>query len=275
MQRPSLFKFKEHTLEFQEMSQGKKKMLCFNGYGKVAKDFEVYHDFFAKDIQAVVLHLPFHGNGDWYLQEKKANKQHNELLEAFFKHLKWENEELHLFAYSIGARYTFALTALFPSKIKSVYLLAPDGIYPNFISHYATFNKYGKKLMNGFISHAGFIIFILKFLNYFKILSDNDFAFFMRKIKTKEDRVMLQKVWKEVYTTTPNFKEILAHPIFNKIEWHIFLGKDDKVFPYGRMKKLIPQKKNISIYSWQSGHAMLKESIGYKLSLTEIKITGQ
>ena len=126
------------------------------------------------------------------------------------------------------------------------------------------------------------VIFILNYLEKSNILSENDFAFFIRKISTKQDRQMLQKVWKEVYTTTPRFKELFVQSKDGKvmkkelqnIQWNIFLGTKDKVFPYKKMRQLIPNCQNINIHSWDTGHAMLKESIGYKLSLKE-KIISQ
>jgi hypothetical protein len=104
----------------------------------------------------------------------------------------------------------------------------------------------------------------------------------MRKISTKQDRQMLQKVWKEVYTTTPSFKKLFVpsstglEPIkeLQNIQWSIFLGIKDKVFSYKKMRQLIPNCDNITIHSCDSGHAMLKESIGYQLSLKE-KIISQ
>ena len=277
MQELSIFQYKNNILEYEEISKGSKKILCFNGYGKLTKDFHVFKDFFALDINAIAVNLPYHGNSTWNIG--LANKE--ELFTALLKHLGWEENKVHLFAYSIGARYAYSLAQLFPEKIKSIYLLAPDGIFPNVISNLATFNPAGKRLMNAFINHAGFIIFILKYLKNVKILSENDFAFFMRKISTKQDRQMLQKVWKEVYTTTPSFKELFVstknglEPVekLNSIQWNIFLGTKDKVFPYKKIKKLIPICDNITIHSWDSGHAMLKESIGYKLSLKEKTIS--
>jgi len=265
VQELSIFKHKDSILEYEELSNGSKKMLCFNGYCKVTTDLYVFKDFFAKDINAIAINLPYHGNSIWNI----GTEGMKEIFLAFFKHLKWDEEEIHLFAYSIGSRYTYALTQLFPNKIKSVCLLAPDGIYPNTLSHYATFNSFGTKLMNLFINRAGFIIYILKSLKYFKVLSESDYAFFLRKIRTKEDREMLQKVWKEIYTTTPDFKNSLAKPMNKDIRWNIILGKSDKVFPYKKTMKLIPKSEKITVHVWDSGHAMLKESIGYKLSLQE------
>lgn len=247
-------------MEAQVLSYGEDKLLCFNGYGKLTTDFDLFQPFFEKDYHAIAINLPFHGKSKWSLK-----KDRKEIWTILFEKLGWKNEKVNILAYSIGARYLYSIIELFPEKIDTVYLIAPDGITPNPISHIATFTSIGKSLMNAFIGKATFILWVLKLLKSTKVLAESDYAFFLRKISSKQDRQQLQNVWDEVYTTTPNYHDLQKTPNLNHIQFQYILGKKDKVFAFNKITKHIPNLRNHCIHPIQSGHAMLTTITARKL----------
>ena len=61
--------------------------------------------------------------------------------------LEKENiEDFHVMGFSLGARLALTSFEMFPSKVKKLYLLAPDGIQDSIWFRIATGFWWGKKL---------------------------------------------------------------------------------------------------------------------------------
>lgn len=260
MHQPKQLKVGKHSFEYQILSEGKDLLVCFNGYGKLSEDFNLFQPFFKLDYKTIAINLPYHANSLWSI---KSNAE--ETWEALFHELGIHDGKISLLAYSIGARYAYSIAKLFPHKINTIYLIAPDGITPNPISNFATFYSLGKWLMNLFIKKATFILFVLKCLKQTKLLGESDYAFFLRKISTESDRKKLQLVWDEVYKSTPNYSEIKSLPGENTFDIHYVLGEQDKVFRIKRLLKLIPDTPFHKVHLITSGHAMLTTVTARKL----------
>lgn len=210
----------------------KKYLLCFHGFGQSGLDYtklaKVYPSY-----KIVAVNLFFHANS--YLRPKQILRPSD--LKAFLNPLIAAEfpGKFSLVGYSMGGRFALTTFQLFPEKVKTVYLMAPDGLVEGNWYRFATRTSLQRKLFKkSFDSYRTFLALATQ-LSKIGALNKGLFKFAQMHLKNVEER-------NRVYDTWTCFRKLKLPPeeldrLLNKYQTKciLVLGQYDRVIPIQRI----------------------------------------
>ncbi|MCB0497740.1 MAG: alpha/beta fold hydrolase [Cyclobacteriaceae bacterium] len=225
--------------------ESSKYLLCFHGFGQSANDFEKLAKAYT-DYKIVGVNLFFHEES--YLRPKRL--VHPKFLKEFLAQLieKELPEKFSLMGYSMGGRFALTTLKLFPEKIDTIYLLAPDGLVEGNWFRFATGSYIQRTIFKGaFSSYPTFISVATRFSKV-GILNKGLLKFAEIHLKNEEER-------NRVYDSWTNFRKLKLSPYeFHyliskyKVKSSVVLGMYDKVIPAKRIVSKLIESPMLKIY---------------------------
>ena len=191
------------------------------------------------------------------------------LFEQFFQ--QHSITRFSLMGYSLGGKIVLQLVELFPEKVTTVFLFAPDGIRNNWSNGFVTRNKIGKTIYRRVIQNPSRFLRLVKMLQNMNLLHEKLSDFLHHTMSSREKRQQVWDVWTCFRDIKPDIRNI--QEIINKksIHAHLFFGKSDRVIPPTIGKKFLRRLTNKnSLHVIEMGHVMLKDKLNdYLIELDE------
>lgn len=228
------------TLEYRVYKGGKQALLAFHGFGKNANDMEMFDHVLSKKYTVYAFNFFHHGSSVY--PEDRIHKntllpgEWNELMEAF---LKEKNiHQFSLFGFSMGGKLCLEMLTHFTRRVKSIYLLAPDGLKNNFWYSLTSRNRMGNAIYRKIIKRPKFFFGVITGLRYTGLLNKRLHRFVKSNLSSQEKRQMVYNVWMTMRHIKPNLRKAGTVLTQENIQLHMLFGKHDKVIPLSVAKKL-------------------------------------
>ena len=257
--KTSTFSFDNKVLHYIRYGEGSKVVLAFHGFGQTGTAFQSFASALGSDYSVYSFDLPFHGQSDWKSTEEPLSKSAwRNLVQAFL--VEQVIDHFSLAGFSLGGKLALATLEAFPARIKTVMLLAPDGIKTNFWYNLAT---YPSMLRNYFKS------LILKPKSYFYFLSLIERLHLMDKgiLKLASSQMQTVKKRRRVYYTWVVLRHLFFDPktlalLINKhgVDVTFYLGEYDKVITRNNLQSFLDQLDHYDLHELRSGHFTLIEN---------------
>jgi pimeloyl-ACP methyl ester carboxylesterase len=254
------FTYNSFSLHYIEFGKGDEVLIVFPGFGRQPDDFLLFEDLLKEQYRVIAISHFHHGKSLY--PDKRIHKHQikmHEIEEMFSAFFKQKNiQRFSLMGYSLGAKLSLCLLQLFPDKINSLYLFAPDGVKTN--AWYSIVSKtfLGRGLYTAIIYFPYPFHAILKLLYKSKIIGTRLYKFVYNQTDTLEKRLMVLKVWLTYKRLNPEIKTIQHYILKNKINTHLFFGRYDKVIPPSIGKSFImPIKKQAHLHIIYVGHNLI------------------
>jgi pimeloyl-ACP methyl ester carboxylesterase len=168
----STFTYHDITLEYLTIGEGSDVILCLHGFGRNAEDFAIFESLLQPNQRILAVNLLAHGNSIFpatRISRKPLTKEEwSTVIAALLQSLNIER--FHLAGYSMGGRMAMVLMEQMPEKIKSLILLAPDGLKINWIYRFVSETKLGRILYRSIIENPNWILRIVDFLRLIRLL---------------------------------------------------------------------------------------------------------
>ena len=192
-----LFSYKDLTFEYECFGTGKNAILCFHGFGRKSHDFSVFSELLKPDQRMISINLFAHGNSSFPISRIETapleKAEWKEMLEAF---LCAQNiSHFGLFGYSMGGRICLTTLEIMHERVRSVLLIAPDGLKINFLYRFASGTQIGRMLYRSLINNPSWLFNLAKVLNKIGILNDKLFRFVHVHLDTREKRQQVHDAW--------------------------------------------------------------------------------
>ena len=242
-------------LEYALFGEGKKKLVCFHGFGQ---NLMVFKDLSTKlgNHQIVSINLFFHGKSD-----RKGGKKYlyqNEwknIFDGFLNHLKIDR--FSVLGYSLGGRYTTSTLKSFENQIDHCILIAPDGIVKRSSYEFATFPLGSEQLFGFFMRNPKPFFFFLNLLEKTKMFNQWTIDFSRAQLQDKEQRMRVYHSW----ITLRKFR-MRQHELLNKInignfQTTVIFGKYDKIIQPKRHFHFLNQIQKAKVIILDTGHTKL------------------
>jgi pimeloyl-ACP methyl ester carboxylesterase len=115
---------------------------------------------------------------------------------AIIKFTQVENlSNFDVLGYSMGAKFALLTYESFPTRVKQLYLIAPDGLYTSFWYDLATKNFIGRKLFKYIVSKPAFFFSLLGKMDKFNLIDKATLKFANLQMDSIEKRLLLYRVW--------------------------------------------------------------------------------
>ena len=209
---------------------GDKMLLCFHGYGQDRKLFEGLFKTPPEGWRLVMIDLPFFGESEWKSADQPILPVE---LDAFLQRLlkKYPTKEVHLLAFSLGAKIALGLYQATSQKITSAILISPDGLRIHPLYKFCIYHPIGKRLFYAALRWPRLFLAVLKLLYKLRITDAFKYKFVSRQFETENKRTLLRNVWRGFSQIRPDLGIIVHKSEDWQTEWHVIWGDGDNILP--------------------------------------------
>jgi pimeloyl-ACP methyl ester carboxylesterase len=230
MAQTAVFRYHDFSMEYFRWGSGPEIILCLHGFGRTGADFEVFVPLINEGQQLVALNLFGHGQSTWGSRQGTIGcAEWAGLVEAFIQHLG--TEKVHLVAYSLGARMALSFLAHRPGMLKSVLLLAPDGLAIHPVYAFFARTWVGRWLSRQWLERPGLALSIISTAGRLGVLPRKVAHFAHSQLHTRERRELVYQTWTRLRLIHVPRKVWIHLPKTHDVGFRMVFGKYDKVIP--------------------------------------------
>ncbi|MFM9005306.1 MAG: alpha/beta fold hydrolase [Flavobacteriales bacterium] len=237
----STFTYNDLTLEYLVEGSGPETIVCLHGFGREAEDFIAFSSLLKPNQRIVSINLFAHGNSS-FPQERISKKpliaeEWRDVVGALMDSLG--NPDFHLMGYSMGGRLAMVLVETMPERLRSLVLLAPDGLKRKWIYRFVSETKPGRMLYRYIIEKPTIVFRIVDLLRTLRILHQKIHRFVHVQLETRERRQLVYSAWLIHRNLFPDL-QMVAHAIEKKaIPFKLIFGAYDYVIPSRDGRRLL------------------------------------
>jgi pimeloyl-ACP methyl ester carboxylesterase len=261
--------YRNSKLFYNKEGTGRKAILLFHGFGQNHQAFAVWVGALKNDYTIYAFDLFFHGESYWPNRHPLKKKDWKEILELFFG--REEIDTFEVAGFSLGGKFALATVEAFPSKVKKIILLAPDGIKTSFWYSLATYPIAIRALFKSMILHPGRLYRMAKILRSLGFVDRGLLRFAESQMDTLEKRKRVYFSW--VYFRHLKFAitELAALINSNHIPLTLIAGKHDKVIVAQEMSLILDQVNDYNYKILETGHnGVIDMSISFLWPATDL-----
>lgn len=247
------FQYQGAVLGYSQTGNGPEPMLVFHGFGQDHNAFNNLIEELGDKFTFYSFDLFFHGKSQWPHNETPLSKVYWKELLGHFLHEK-AIRNFSLLGFSLGGKFVLASIEAFPSRVSSVYLLAPDGIKTNFWYSLATYPVVLRRLFKSMILKPGRFLYIVKWAKKFNLVDRGVIKFAESQMGIEEQRKRVYYSWVVFRQFKFDSNSIAALINSNKIELYIFIGRFDKIITANNMDLLLKCVPNHHFQILDTGH---------------------
>jgi pimeloyl-ACP methyl ester carboxylesterase len=244
--------FQNSTLYFQKSGRGLKCLLLFHGFGQHHRVFESWVAALGHQYTLYSFDLFFHGQSQWNSREALEKSDWQEIMTLFFK--QESITDFETVGFSMGGKFALATLELFPTKVKKITLLAPDGIKTSFWYSLATYPIATRSLFKSMILHPKRLLWLTKFLRSLHLVDNGLLRFAEHQMNTEEKRRRVYFTW--VYFRHLKFDQQHLVRIINQhaISFSMVIGRYDKIITAANMQPFLSKLTKKEFLLIDAGH---------------------
>lgn len=235
--------------------------MAFHGFGMDRFSFQDFHGLVTDSQKLVSVDLFSHGESEAKDFSGLSRGEWSELLLAFLKHLG--HESFSMMAYSLGGKVVLETVNMFPEKVKSLLLFAPDGFKRNRFYEFLSLSAPGRWTYRGVIRKPKVFLDFVDGLTRFKLLPIRLNKFVHYHIGDKTRRELVYDTHRVYRHFLPDLKALQRRIETHQIKVIFIFGEHDRVIHHSLAKQFIDQLTNKSLaalHLLNKGHVILDES---------------
>lgn len=244
------------SLTYKKLGNGVKIHMLFHGFGQNMKAFDSYLPLRKEDDTFLVFDIFFHGQSTWRNNSQKLTK---EIWKEFLTLLleKEKIEEFHLIGYSMGGKFCLVTYELFPSRVNSLTLMAPDGIKTGFWYNMATFPGILNRSFKHVIFYPNRFFKTIDLLHQLGLLQTSLVKFVKSQMQTRTKRAQIYFTWNIFKPMQPDLKMIIL--LLNDLKTPISLitGEFDQMVTSKNLETFASNIPHIEKLELPCGHNTL------------------
>ncbi|MFM8738687.1 MAG: alpha/beta fold hydrolase, partial [Cytophagales bacterium] len=241
-----------NRLHYAKTGSGRTILLMFHGFGQHHGIFDSWAQALCNDYTLYSFDLFFHGQSHWQSRKALEKTGWQEIMTLFFK--LESITDFELVGFSMGGKFALATLELFPTKVKKITLLAPDGIKTSFWYSLATYPIATRSLFKSMILHPKRLLWLTKFLRALHLVDDGLLRFAENQMNTEEKRRRVYYSW--VYFRHLKFNLNTIATIINRyrIPITLLVGRYDKVIQPKKMRSFLKLIETKEFKILEAGH---------------------
>lgn len=224
-QKHSAVKFQP---SFRKIGKGPKPALAFHGFGQDSSYYTCMEPVIGKEYTIFSFDLPFHGDDTTEKTETPIGLQD---IRTFFNDFfnTHDIESFMSIGFSIGAKISLAMMALFPERTERILLIAPDGIKANLWYRLATGSTVTRSLFRSFINHPDIYFRLSDALVRWGFVPPGVARFARSQMSSAEKRQKVYFTW--MYFRKLRYSKALIVRTLEryKIPLEVYLGNADQI----------------------------------------------
>ena len=263
MIQESFVHFRRNLLHYVKAGNGKEPLLVFHGFGQDHTLYVPLLKSLSPRYTLYIIDLFFHGKSEWNEEERPLEKStwasildvllHDQRIDTF-----------SILAYSLGGKFALATVEAFPSRIRKLFLLAPDGIKTSFWYSMATYPKIFRTIFKSMIFRHERFLWIAGKLNQSNLVDKGLIRFADYQMNSEAKRKRVYYSWVVFRHLSFDLRKIAKLINDNNIRLTMIVGKYDKVIRPENMDRLLRHVRNYKLEILESGHTgLIHESLWF------------
>ena len=259
----NFLKTKWGKLAYATKGDGNDIFLIFHGFGQSHEDMLPFESLLNEHSRFIFIDVFYHGRSAWRDPNLTLSKSiWKEIICELMR--KEEFAEFHLIGYSMGGKFSLITYELLPEKVKSLKLLAPDGIKTGL---WYSLNSYPSFL------HQSFRSVIFKPNRFFKIIENLEQVglvessltkFVKNEMKTRSKRAQVYLTWRVFGGFQPQLGTIITEIRNRKTPIQLYIGEFDKMITGENLKRFSSKIPHLELITLPVGHGQLiEETVTY------------
>lgn len=259
-------RIQEHIIHYERYGRGARLLFCLHGYGERGADFQVLASALGNAYTIICPDLPLHGQTKWTSPEFELPDLHLIFSEiASTEGLIFK--PFALAGYSMGGRLALAYAEQYTAQIKSLLLVAPDGLKLNFWYWLSTQTRLGNRLFRLTMKSARWLLAGMHLARKTGLLNESVYKFSTRYLEDPNQREHLYQRWTLFRHFRPKLKEIPSILDSNRIHTLLVFGKFDRIIRPSLSRKWRYSKDKYSkTIVLDAGHRLLKTGTAEKIA---------
>lgn len=253
-------------LSYLTFGRGVETVICFHGHSKDAEDFRFLEEF---NVKVIAINLFLHGESTF--SEARINDRPITTFDVekmLAKILDQEKvDHFHLLAYSQGGRFVLSFLPHFVHRVKSLQLLAVDGLNDRNFYTWAKRRWWARKLFKRWTKKPNELLGIIRFLNRINVVHPKIHDFVAHYAAEPEKLKLAYQTFCAFRKLRPSTKKL--QPLFanSTFTFKLILGEFDQIVTVESGKKFLKKiERPDALTIIPSGHDFFKPE-----SLVEVK----
>ncbi|EMS32241.1 hydrolase, alpha/beta superfamily [Mariniradius saccharolyticus AK6] len=261
-------------LAYKRHGKGSEVFVLFHGFGQSMKVYDPYLPLRKENESYLVFDIFYHGQSSWKTADKKLTK---EIWREIWVQLMAEEkfDAFHLIGYSMGGKFCLVTYELFPERVKSLLLMAPDGIKTGFWYNMATFPGYMNRLFKRVVFHPDRFFRVMDFLHSLGLLQSSLIKFVKSQMQTRTMRAQIYFTWSVFKPLQPDIGKIIVYIRERGTPAMLVTGKYDKMITSKNLQRFNSKIPHLQQVELECGHNDLIEKTAKFLIKNPVKIGGE
>ena len=246
-------------LFYEQMGEGPEVFLIFHGFGQSHLHMLPFASLIRPGQRFLFIDLFFHGKSCWHDGSVLLTKgiwskivQEVSAQEGF--------KEFHMVGYSMGGKFSLLTFELFPEQVKSLTLLAPDGIKTGLFYNLNSYPTYIHPIFKGVIFNPQRFFGIMEGLHSVGILETSLIKFVKTQMQTRSKRAQVYLTWKVFGNLQLSLGKIILLARAEKTPITLFTGEFDKMVTAENLNRFSSKIPHLKAVSLPVGHGRLIEA---------------
>jgi pimeloyl-ACP methyl ester carboxylesterase len=232
-------------------------LLCLHGYNHHTRSFHFLGKRLQHRFTILAIDLPYHGFTTW---KEKRPFTPEDLHEIILQIQPQASKGMHILGYSMGGRFSLAYFQEYATVIKSIALVAPDGLRINPWYRAATHTQLGRKIFHNTMHNPAWLYRLIRTTDRFKLAKKGLTNTAMYFLQNEKGRMELYNRWTSLSLFRPQLRTIQKLLQKYQVPVQMLFGKTDPVISWKdglRFQKGCPQWIHSTIVP--AGHFLMNE----------------
>ncbi|MBA4299787.1 MAG: alpha/beta hydrolase [Cyclobacterium sp.] len=246
-------------LAYQKVGDGNEVFLIFHGFGQCHRDMLSFERIRKPNQCFLFVDMFYHGRSQWVESSKKLDRViWSELITSLQK--QEDFKAFHLIGYSMGGKFSLLTYELFVKELKSMTLLAPDGIKTGLWYSMSNYPNFFHAAFKGVVFKPNRFFGLVDGLNSSGLVEKSLVKFVRTQMETRSKRAQAYFVWKVFGSIQLQLGNIIRQARTYRTPITLFIGEYDKMVTHKNLDRFsgkIPQLKKVTL---PVGHGQLIEA---------------
>lgn len=176
------------------MGQGPEFFLLFHGFGQTHQDLLPLMQALSKRGTVFAFDLFYHGESFWHDRVRPLSwNDWQALMDVFFT--AYPAKHYEVWGYSMGAKFAIGTAFYFPEKIKTLHLMAADGLHRFGLYRAVTEIGFLRSIFRSVIVNPKPYYFVLNLFELFRLLPKSVLKFSETQMRTRTMRRRVYFSW--------------------------------------------------------------------------------
>ena len=246
-------------LAYRRFGSGSEVWIFFHGFGQCHQDMLSFDKLRTSKQSYLFVDLIYHGQSSWNTSEKALKKE--EWKTILLSLLQQESiDTFHLVGYSMGGKFALLSYELFPERIISLSLLAPDGIKTGLWYSMSNYPSGIHPLFKQVVFRPKRFFTLVDGLKTAGLLQKSLVKFVKTQLETRSKRAQAYLVWKVLGGLHLQLGTIIRQLRQRPIPVTLVLGEFDRMVSPKNLERFTAKVPQLRLLQLPVGHGQLIEA---------------